>query len=80
MGKTKIAISLDEHYINDIDRLVKAHIFRNRSQAMQEAVEDKLKRLKHTRLAEECKKLDRAYEKALAEEGLSEDLGQWPEY
>jgi hypothetical protein len=28
----------------------------------------------------ECKKLDPKFEKAMAEEGLSEDLSQWPEY
>ena len=32
MSKTKIAITLDEQFIEDIDRLVSAHIFRNRSQ------------------------------------------------
>ena len=31
-------------------------------------------------LAQECAKLDPAFEKALAEEGLSEDLAEWPEY
>ena len=80
MGKAKIAITLDEEYIRDIDRLVHSHYFENRSQAIQQAVEEKLKRLKRTRLAEECGKLDQSFEKAMAEEGLSEDLSQWPEY
>lgn len=80
MGKTKIAITLDEQFIGDIDRLVSEHVFQNRSQAIQEAVEEKLKRLKHTRLAKECTKLDITFEKAMAEEGLTEDLSQWPEY
>jgi hypothetical protein len=31
-------------------------------------------------LAEECAKLDPAFEKAMADEGLTEDLSQWPEY
>jgi hypothetical protein len=31
-------------------------------------------------LAAECAKLDPAFEKALAEEGLSADLAAWPEY
>jgi metal-responsive CopG/Arc/MetJ family transcriptional regulator len=80
MGKTKIAITLDEHFIEDIDRFIGKHIFQNRSQAIQEAVEEKLKRLKRSRLAKECTKLDITFEKAMAEEGLTEDLNQWPEY
>jgi transcriptional regulator, CopG family len=54
--------------------------FKTDSQAIQEAVEEKLKRLKRTRLAKECAKLDIPFEKAMAEEGLTEDLNQWPEY
>jgi metal-responsive CopG/Arc/MetJ family transcriptional regulator len=80
MSKTKIAITLDEEFIEHIDRLVREHIFQNRSQAIQEAVEEKLKRLKSTRLAKECSKLDADFEKAMAEEGMTEDSNQWPEY
>lgn len=80
MSKTKIAITLDEQYIEHIDRLVKGQVFQNRSQAIQKAVEEKLKRLKHTRLAQECAKLDADSEKAMAEEGLTEDVSKWPEY
>ena len=80
MSKTKIAITLDEQYIDQLDRLVSEHDFHNRSQAIQKAVEEKLSKMKRTRLAKECAKLDRAFEKAMAEEGLTEDLSQWPEY
>ena len=80
MSKTKIAITLDEQFIEQLDRLVSENVFQNRSQAIQEAVDEKLKRLKRTRLAKECSKLDIAFEKAMAEEGLSEDLSQWPKY
>jgi metal-responsive CopG/Arc/MetJ family transcriptional regulator len=80
MGKTKIAITLDEEYIYQIDTFVSKRVFQNRSQAIQEAVKDKLSRLKRTRLAKECAKLDPAFEKAIADEGLTEDLSQWPEY
>ena len=80
MSKAKVAITLDEQFIGDIDRLVSAHIFQNRSQAIQEAVEEKLQRLKHTRLAKECAKLDMISEKTMAEEGMVEDSSQWPEY
>lgn len=80
MGKAKIAITLDEEYVNQIDRLVNEHVFQNRSQAVQEAVSDKLGRMKRSRLSIECTKLDSAFEKAMAEEGLSKDVDEWPEY
>ena len=32
------------------------------------------------RLAEESAKLEPTFEKAMAEEGLAEDMKQWPEY
>ncbi|MBI5026012.1 MAG: ribbon-helix-helix protein, CopG family [Nitrospirae bacterium] len=80
MSKTKIAITLDEKFVEEIDHLVDRHLFQNRSQAIQDAVEEKLSKMKRTRLAKECAKLDRAFEKAMADEGLAEDLSQWPEY
>ena len=80
MGKAKIAITLDEEYIEQIDKLVGKHVFQSRSQAVQEAVGDKLQRIKRTRLSKECTKLDPVFEKAIAEEGLSKDITEWPEY
>lgn len=80
MNRTKVAISIDQKTLSQVDRLVKKHIFPNRSQAIQVAVDEKLKRLEKSRLARECSKLDPAFEKALAEEGLSEELSEWPEY
>ena len=80
MGKTKIAITLDEQYIDQLDTFVSKHIFQNRSQAIQQAVKEKLARMKRSRLATECLKLDPTFEKAMADEGLTEDLSRWPEY
>ena len=80
MAKTKIAITLDEASLGRVDELVRQSLFTSRSQAIQEAVEEKLARLDRRRLARECAKLDPAFEKALAEEGLSEDISAWPEY
>jgi metal-responsive CopG/Arc/MetJ family transcriptional regulator len=80
MGKGKIAITLDERFIGELDRLVDENVFRSRSQAIQEAVIEKLVRLQRTRLARECAKLDPASERAISEEGLSEDAKLWPEY
>jgi metal-responsive CopG/Arc/MetJ family transcriptional regulator len=80
MSRSKIAITIDGSTLERLDELVEQSMFPSRSQAIQEAVEEKLARLKRSRLARECAKLDPAFEKALAEEGLSEDLSEWPEY
>ena len=80
MARSKVAISLDESTLNRLDKLVKKHVFPNRSPASEVAVREKLARLERSRLAQECAKLNPTFEKALAEEGLSEDLAEWPEY
>ncbi len=80
MDKEKVAITLDKKDIGELDRLVNKRVFKSRSQAIQEAVSEKLQRMKRTRLAEECAKLDSGKEKELAEEGLAEDMKEWPGY
>ncbi|HEY2933605.1 MAG TPA: ribbon-helix-helix domain-containing protein [Acidobacteriota bacterium] len=80
MSTTKVAITLDQKTLAELDRLVKRRIFPSRSRAIQEAIDEKLRRLKRTRLAEECSKLDPEFEKALADEGFASELTQWPEY
>jgi metal-responsive CopG/Arc/MetJ family transcriptional regulator len=80
MPKTKVAITLDTALLGQVDRLVAARRFLNRSQAIEAALSEKLARLHRTRLAEECHRLDPTAEKALAEEGLDGSLDTWPEY
>jgi Arc/MetJ-type ribon-helix-helix transcriptional regulator len=80
MARAKVAISLDEATLAQLDRLVAHGRFPNRSRAVQQAVDDKLERLERGRLLRECTKLDPAFEKALAEEGLSDELSAWPAY
>ena len=80
MGKEKIAITLDKQSIGELDRLVEERVFQSRSQAVQEAVSEKLQRIKRTRLAVESGKLNLQFERELAEEGLAEDMKAWPEY
>jgi metal-responsive CopG/Arc/MetJ family transcriptional regulator len=80
MGKEKIAITLDKQSIGELDRLVDERVFHSRSQAIQEAVREQLLRIKKTRLAEECAKLDPQQEQALAEEGMVMDVKEWPVY
>jgi len=76
----KIAVSIDQKLLAKLDRLVKSHMFPSRSRAVQDAVKEKLARLEHSRLAKECAKLNPDFEKSMAEEGLSEELNEWPEY
>ena len=80
MSTAKVAITLDEDLLKRLDRLVKNHLFENRSRAIQEAVSEKLARLERNRLSRECAKLDRKFEQSMAEEGLSVEVGEWPEY
>ncbi len=80
MSTEKIAITMDENTLHRLDRLVKDRVFPNRSKAIQDLVEEKLKKLERTRLARECAKLDPVGEKAMAEEGLGEEMERWPEY
>jgi metal-responsive CopG/Arc/MetJ family transcriptional regulator len=80
MGKAKIAITLDEKIVGRIDRLVRQRTFSNRSQAIEQAIEEKLSRLDRSRLAREAAKLDPEFEKKLSEEGLEKDRTEWPEF
>lgn len=80
MPAAKVAITIEEQLLKRIDRLVAQRKFPNRSQAIQEAVRDKLDRLDRGRLARECAKLNRSAEQKMADEGLAEDLEEWPEF
>lgn len=80
MSKAKLAITLDEGSVAELDALVRSHRFANRSQAIQEAVDEKLTRLSRGRLARECARLDPAAEQALADEGLGAEAAEWPEF
>jgi len=80
MPKSKIAVTLDRNIVGEVDRLVKQRAYPNRSQAIEEALREKLLRLKKNRLAQEVAKLDPDFERSLAEQGLSQDASEWPEY
>ena len=80
MSSNKIAITLDSELLSQVDALVKRRMFPSRSRAIQESVREKLERLNYSQLAQECTKLNPVHEQALAEEGLGEDLPEWPEY
>jgi metal-responsive CopG/Arc/MetJ family transcriptional regulator len=80
MPNSRVIISIEKTTLEQLDRLVHDNVFPSRSRAIQEAVEEKLSRLKKTRLAEECAKLNPEAEQAMAEETLSEELSQLPGY
>ena len=79
MRTVKIAVTIDQDLLRRLDQLVNENRFPNRSQAVQEAIRDKLRRMKRNRFITECAKLDAKEEKALADEGLTGD-SEWPEY
>jgi metal-responsive CopG/Arc/MetJ family transcriptional regulator len=80
MATAKIAISIEKDVLNRLDLLVKSHIFPNRSKAIQEAVKEKLNKIEDNRLEVECSKLNPEFEQALADEGISSEVEEWPEY
>lgn len=80
MSVAKIAISIDYDLLKKLDDFVAKKKFKTRSQAIQIAVNDTLKRLEHCRLSEECVKLDKNFEQKLADEGIYEDEEEWPKF
>jgi metal-responsive CopG/Arc/MetJ family transcriptional regulator len=80
MPVAKVAITIEEELLARIDRLVEQRKFPNRSRAIQEALREKLERMDRGRLARECAKLDRTFERKMADEGLAGDLEEWPEF
>jgi metal-responsive CopG/Arc/MetJ family transcriptional regulator len=80
MGQKKVAITMDEALLADVDSLVRRAIFPNRSRAIQVAVREKLQRLEKTRLITELAKIDPAEERSLAEEGMALEHDEWPAY
>lgn len=80
MPKAKVAITLETALLEQVDALVRQRQFANRSQAIEAAIQAQIARLKRTRLAEACSRLDPAEERALAEEGIGSDVAGWPEY
>jgi len=79
MARAKIAITLDEQALAEIDRLVVEGMFANRSKAIESAVQDRIARLHRSRLARECARLDQREEQAWADQGYTGE-NEWPEY
>jgi Arc/MetJ-type ribon-helix-helix transcriptional regulator len=80
LASAKISILIDESLLSRLDRLAREQRFASRSHAIQEALREKVDRVERIRLARDCAKLDPAFEKQLAEEGIVEDFEQRPDY
>lgn len=80
MSVAKLAISLDSKMLRRLDVLVHRRFFPSRSKAIQDALEEKLKRIDKSRLATECNKLDPIEEKDLSEEGIGSEAKEWEKY
>jgi Arc/MetJ-type ribon-helix-helix transcriptional regulator len=80
MASVKVAITLEQETLRQVDSLVARRLFPNRSRAIQIALNEKIARVEGSRLAAECAKLDPKFEQSLAEEGLGVDAAAWPEF
>jgi metal-responsive CopG/Arc/MetJ family transcriptional regulator len=80
MLTTKVAITIEQDLLAELDQLVAERVFPNRSKAVQQAIQEKLARMRRTRLAAECAKLDPQLEQAVAEQGMAWELETWPDY
>lgn len=80
MSVAKITISIEDELLRKLDLLVRERVFPNRSQAIQSAVEEKVKKIDKNRLARECAKLDKNEERQWADLGMEADIKEWPEY
>ncbi len=80
MSTAKVAITIEESLLKQVDGLVSTRVYPSRSRAIQDAVAEKLQRMDRGRLARECAKLDPAFEQAMAEEGIRSEVDEWPEY
>ena len=58
MARAKIAITVDEQALAEIDRMVTQGVFPNRSKAIEDALHDRIAKFHRSRLARECAKLD----------------------
>ncbi|MBX9928727.1 MAG: ribbon-helix-helix domain-containing protein [Gemmatimonadaceae bacterium] len=80
MPKAKIAVTIDQQLVADLDAAVARGDHANRSQAIESALRESAARHARTRLARECARLDATEESELSELGIAAELAEWPEY
>lgn len=71
MSTARIAVTLDMSMLRRVDRMIRDGMLQSRSQAIDAALRDLMRRVTRSRLARECAKLDREFERQLADEGMS---------
>jgi Arc/MetJ-type ribon-helix-helix transcriptional regulator len=74
----KIAVTLDQKTVADLDRWVCEGKYPNRSRALQSAVTLLVEKDKRSRLARELAKLNPREERRLAQEGIADS--SWPAF
>ena len=80
MPTAKVAVTIDEHLLREVDRWVAAGEFPNRSRAVQAGLARlREQRTRRRSLLAELAKLDPSEERALADESLAGEV-PWPEY
>lgn len=77
MKKLKIAVSLDESLVQQLDELVANDTVESRSQFLQLALMQSLKQLRKKAMYEACSKLSASDQVELAELGADEDIAAW---
>jgi Arc/MetJ-type ribon-helix-helix transcriptional regulator len=78
MSAAKVAVTIDEKLLGEVDRWVAAGEFPSRSRAVQEALRAfRQSRTRRNRLLRELVKLDPNEERALADESFTADE-EWP--
>ena len=80
MMTTKLVITIEQDLLAELDQMVAERVFPNRSKAVQQAIREKLTRMRRTRLAAECAKLDPQFEQTVAEQGIAWETETWPAY
>ena len=80
MDTAKIAVTIDRKLLQQLDAAVKAKRFPNRSRAIESVLRSQLNQLDRSELDKALYHVDPETEKAMAEEGMSYELEQWPPY
>ncbi|HEV7763777.1 MAG TPA: CopG family transcriptional regulator [Thermoanaerobaculia bacterium] len=75
MSRARIAITVEKRTLAAIDQLIADGVFPNRSNTFETVVQEHLTKLRRSRLARECTKLDPSEEQAIANERYVADQG-----
>ena len=78
MNSAKVTVQLEPSLLAKLDEFVRAHLFRNRSEAVAAAVREKIERLERDhQFRTESQKRDPAEEQTIAEDGVERKQALW---